>query len=133
MSSLSGNAQRMYNSGIGKTEYTSVLFGFKWQHRLCGAALFFLRCRVLHGLAEKNYNEGMEGGYTMNVFKQLELTINAFCICLITIILLIPSLYFDSINIYIKGVFVNGPVAILLAIFIQLKIFYIRIRYHKDG
>ena len=43
MSSLSGNAQRMYNSGIGKTEYTSVLFGFKRQHRLLGAALFFLR------------------------------------------------------------------------------------------
>lgn len=95
--------------------------------------LCFLRCGVLHGLAEKNYNEGREGGCTMNVFKQLELTINAFCICLITIILLIPSLYFDSINIYIKGVFVNGPVAILLAIFIQLKIFYIKIRYHKDG
>lgn len=31
----------MYNSGIGKTEYTSVLFGFKRQHRLRGAALFF--------------------------------------------------------------------------------------------
>lgn len=84
-------------------------------------------------IVEKNYNEGREGGCTMNVFKQLELTINAFCICLITVILLIPSLYFDSINIYIKGVFVNGPVAILLAILIQLKVFYIRIRYHKDG
>ena len=69
----------------------------------------------------------------MNVFKQLEWSINAFCICIITVILWLPSLYFDSINIYIKGVFVNGPVAILLAIFIQLKFFYIRIRYHKDG
>lgn len=39
----------MYNSAIGKTEYTSVLFGFKRQHRLLGAALFFLRYRVLLG------------------------------------------------------------------------------------
>lgn len=49
MSSLSGNAQRRYNNDIGKTEYTSVLFGFKRQHRLRGAALFFLRYRVLLG------------------------------------------------------------------------------------
>ena len=33
----------MYNIGIGKTEYTSVLFGFKRQHRLLGAALFTIR------------------------------------------------------------------------------------------
>lgn len=39
----------MYNIGIGKTEYISVLFGFKRQHRLRGAALFFLRYRVLLG------------------------------------------------------------------------------------
>ena len=39
----------MYNIGIGKTEYTSVLFGFKWQHRLLGAALFFFTIRGLLG------------------------------------------------------------------------------------
>ena len=96
-------------------------------------AYFFYVIGVLQYLFVKIYNEDGKGGCTMNVFKQLELSINAFCICLITVILLLPSLYFDSINIYIKGVFVNGPVAILLAIFIQLKIFYIKIRYHKDG
>lgn len=69
----------------------------------------------------------------MNAFKHLEWSINAFCICLIAMILVLPSLFFESINIYIKGVFVNGPVAILLAILIQLKVFYIRIRYHKGG
>ena len=98
----------------------------------CGEGLFFC-AGVLRRLVGKNYNERREGGCTMNVFKQLEWSINAFCICLIAVTLLLPSLYFDSINIYIKGVFVNGPVAILLAIFIQLKFFYIRIRYHKDG
>lgn len=39
----------MYNIGIGKTEYTSVLFGFKRQHRLLGAALFFFTIRGLLG------------------------------------------------------------------------------------
>lgn len=96
-------------------------------------AYFFLILKVLHGLVEKTYNERREGGCNMNVFKQLEWSINAFCICLIAVTLLLPSLYFDSINIYIKGVFVNGPVAILLAIFTQLKFFYIRIQYHKGG
>lgn len=96
-------------------------------------AYFFCVIGVLQYLFIKIYNEDRKGGCTMNVFKQLEWSINAFCICLITVILLLPSLYFDSINIYIKGVFVNGPVAILLAIFIQLKFFYIRIQYHKDG
>lgn len=33
----------MYNIGIGKTEYNSVLFGFKRQHRLLGAAFFTIR------------------------------------------------------------------------------------------
>lgn len=94
---------------------------------------YFFIAKVLKYLFIKPYNEGREGGCTMNVFKQLEWSINAFCICLITVILLLPSLYFDSINIYIKGVFVNGPVAVLLAILIQLKFFYIRIQYHKDG
>lgn len=69
----------------------------------------------------------------MNVIKQLEWSINAFCACIIAVLLLLPSLYFDSINIYINGVFINGPVAILLAIFLQLKIFYIKTHYHKDG
>lgn len=100
---------------------------------LTAVRAYFFVSEVLHRLLSKSYNGGKEGGCNMNVFKQLEWSINAFCICLIAVTLLLPSLFFDSINIYIKGVFVNGPVAILLAIFIQLKFFYIRIRYHKDG
>lgn len=100
---------------------------------LTAVRAYFFCIRGIAQVSRENYNEGKEGGCNMNVFKQLEWSINAFCICLIAVTLLLPSLYFDSINIYIKGVFVNGPVAILLAIFIQLKFFYIRIRYHKDG
>lgn len=75
----------------------------------------------------------MIGVIHMNCFKQLELASNVLSICVITILLLLPSVYIDSVNIYVNGFFINGPLAIAIAIFLQIKYLRIQINFEKEG
>lgn len=52
-------------------------------------------------------------------------------ICILSVILLIPSLVFESINIYYNEIFINGPIAILLSSIIVIK--YVKITVSQRG
>ena len=52
-------------------------------------------------------------------------------ICILSVILLIPSLVFESINIYYNEIFINGPLAILLSSIIVIK--YVKITVSQRG
>lgn len=68
----------------------------------------------------------------MGGFKQLELASNVLSICIITVLLLLPSVYIDNLNIYVNGFFVNGPLAIAIATFLQFKYLRIKINIEKE-
>lgn len=52
-------------------------------------------------------------------------------ICILSVILLIPSLVFESINIYYNEIFINGPIAILVSSIIVIK--YVKIKVSQRG
>ncbi|MBE6079400.1 MAG: hypothetical protein E7204_00875 [Veillonella sp.] len=52
-------------------------------------------------------------------------------ICILSVILLIPGLVFESINIYYNEIFINGPIAILVSSIIVIK--YVKIKVSQRG
>ena len=91
--------------------------------------VLILRCRVLHGLAGKNYNEGREGGNPM--LHQLigKLVWHTAFIALLTALFTLPFIWMPSVwNYTVGGVEITKYIIVVIASIISFTCLTVTIK-----